>query len=80
MAQHIGSHHANGMAALGICESLLLTLIDLKIITEKEAADLLTDVATAHTEAAASSPTPDKHHAVVAIVEHMLVGKNWRQH
>ena len=37
-----------GMAALGICESLLLALTDLKIISERDARDLLTDVATTH--------------------------------
>jgi hypothetical protein len=39
------------MAALGICESLLLALTDLKVISERDARDLLTDVATTHNEA-----------------------------
>lgn len=33
--------------------------------------------ATAHTEAAAYSQTPDKHGAVVEIVQRILVGKYW---
>jgi hypothetical protein len=37
---------------------------------------LLTDVVTSHEEAAATSKTPDKHHAVVAIVQRILAGKN----
>ena len=68
---------ADGMAAISICESLLLALTDLKVLSEKDSRDLLTDVATAHTEAAASSVTPDKHRAVVEIVQRILVGKNW---
>jgi hypothetical protein len=52
-------------------------LTELKVISEKEARDLLTDVATAHTEAAAASPKPDKHRAVAEIVQRILVGKNW---
>jgi len=79
MAQHTGRNDADGMAAVSISESLLLALIDLKIISEKDARDLLTDVATAHAKAAAGSLTPEKHRAVVEIVERMLVGKNWSQ-
>ena len=59
-----------GMAALGICESLLLALTDLKIITEEDARDLLADVVTTHNEASTASLTPEKNLAVVAIVEH----------
>ena len=44
MAEHARFHDAEGMAALGICESLLLALTDLKIISEQDARDLLADV------------------------------------
>jgi hypothetical protein len=64
------------MAALGICESLLLALTDLKVISAEDARDLLTDVATTHTEAAAASQTPERHQAVIDIVERILAGKN----
>jgi len=67
---------ADGMAALGICESLLLALTDLKIISQQDARDLLTDVAAAHSEAASASQTPEKHEAVVEIVQRILAGKN----
>jgi hypothetical protein len=56
---------ADGLAALGICESLILALTDLKIISEEGARDLLTNVATARSDAAADSQTPEKHQAVV---------------
>ena len=67
---------AEGMAALGICESLLLALTDLKIITEEDARELLADVVTTHNEAATASLAPEKNLAVVAIVERILAGKN----
>jgi hypothetical protein len=51
-------------------------LTDLKIISEKDARDLLTDVATTHHEAATASQTPQKHQAVVEIVQRFLAGKN----
>ena len=69
-------YDADGLAALGICESLLLALTDRKVITERDARDLLTDVATTHDEAATVSQAPDRHHAVVAIVQRILAGKN----
>ncbi len=68
--------NAAGLAALGICESLLLALTDLKLISEQNSHDILTDVVTTNTEAAALSATPDGHLAVVAIIERILAGKN----
>jgi hypothetical protein len=49
------SAEADGMAALGICESLLLALTDLNVITEEAARGLLQDVLTTHEEAVLSS-------------------------
>jgi hypothetical protein len=71
---------AEGTTALGICESLLLALIDLEILSEEDARDLLTDIATAHKEAATFSQAPEKHRAVVAIVQRILDGKNGVRH
>ena len=71
---------ADGSAALGICESLLLALTDLKIISEQDARDLLTDVATAQSEAATTSQTPEKNRAVIEIVRRILAGKNGVRH
>jgi DsbC/DsbD-like thiol-disulfide interchange protein len=76
MTEHGRLHDVDGTAALGICESLLLALTDLKIISERDARDLLTDVATTHTEAAATAQSPERHQAVVKIVERILDGKN----
>ena len=76
MTEHVRLSDAEGAAALGICESLLLALTDLKIITENDARDLFKDVSVSHSEAVAASQTPEKHAAVVAIVERILAGKN----
>jgi hypothetical protein len=76
MTEHARFDDADGAAALGICESLLLALIDLKIVSEKDVCDLLADVATTHEEAAATSPAPQKHQAVVEIVQRLLIGKD----
>jgi hypothetical protein len=68
-------HEPSATAALGICESLLLALIDLKLISEKVAHDLLSDVITTHTKAAELSEAPEKHQAVAEIVQRILIGK-----
>jgi len=80
MTEQARFNDANGMAALGICESLLLALTDLKIISQQDARDLLTDVATTHSEAASTSQAPEKHQAVVEIVQRILAGKDGVRH
>jgi hypothetical protein len=74
MTASVRFNDAEGMAALGICESLLLALVDLKIISEQDARDVLADVATTHIEARAVSQTPAKHQAVVEILQRILAG------
>jgi hypothetical protein len=76
MTEHPRFNDADGSAALGICESLILALTDCKLITEKDARDLLTDVLTSHSEAAETSQAPDKHRAVAEIVQRILDGKD----
>ncbi len=76
MTEDTQIHGVSGMAALSICESLLVALTDLKIISEQDARDVLTDVLTAHNEAAEASVTPIKHQAVIEIVQRILNGKN----
>jgi hypothetical protein len=67
---------ASGLAALGICESLLLAMADLKLITAQDSHNILTDVLTTNSEAAALSAAPERHLAVVAIIGKILAGKN----
>jgi hypothetical protein len=71
---------AEGLAALGICESLLLALTDLAVISEQGVRDVLTDVATTHGEAAAKSQAPERHRAVVGIIRRILDGENGTPH
>jgi hypothetical protein len=65
-----GRPGAHGLAALSICEALLLSLTDNKIIDEAEAKAILTDAATAHREAA---PLADRaageHREAAALIE-----------
>jgi hypothetical protein len=76
MTEHPRANDADGSAALGICESLILALTDRKIISEQDARDLLTDVVTSHTEAADASQTPERHRSVAAVVQRILDGKD----
>ena len=76
MTQHIRPIGAEGLAALGICESLVIVLTDLKVISDQDARDLLGDVATTHADAAAASSTPEMHEAVGEIIRRILAGKN----
>lgn len=46
---------ADGVAALSVCESLLLAMGDLKIMGEKEAVGIITDAANAHRGAGSTS-------------------------
>jgi hypothetical protein len=66
---------ADGAAAIGICESLLIALIDLKVISEQAVHDLLEDVASTHAAIAAVSPFSEKHMAVVRTVKRLQFGK-----
>jgi hypothetical protein len=71
---------AAGHAALAICESLLLSLTDLKLMTQQDAHDLLSDAAAAHRQASPGSQSPETRQAVVAILERILAGKNSTKH
>jgi hypothetical protein len=71
---------AEGLAALGICESLLLELTDLAILSEKGARDILNDVVTTHSEAADQSQAPERHREVVRIIRRILSGENGTPH
>jgi hypothetical protein len=69
---------AAGLAALSICESLLLALGDLKTLSAKDIDDVLDDVAEAHCAAAnrATGTEAALHRGVVAQVERIRVGGN----
>jgi hypothetical protein len=67
---------ASGVAALSICESLLLAMGDLKIMGEKEALGVIDDAAAAHRGVGASTQNAALHLEVVAILERIVAGGN----
>jgi hypothetical protein len=71
-----GTGAASGLAALAICESLLLALSDLKIIGAKEASGVLEDAAAAYRGAGASTVDAALHREVVAIIDRIIAGGN----
>lgn len=67
---------ASGVAALSICESLLLALGDLKIMDEKEVMGVIADAANAHREARGSAKDEALHQEVVAILDKIVASGN----
>ena len=73
-----GRPGAHGLAALSICEALLLSLTDNKIIDEAEANGILSDAAVAHRGEAASvtDGSKDTHEVAAALIEAIRDGGN----
>jgi hypothetical protein len=71
---------ASGLAALSICESLLVSLRDLQIMGEKEVVGLLQDASAAHRNAIASSQDPKTHHAAADVIDRIIARKNSVRH
>lgn len=67
---------AAGVAALSICESLLLAMGDLNIMGEKEAVGIISDAATAHRGAGSTHTEKALNLEVVAILDRILSGGN----
>ena len=67
---------AAGLAALAICESLLLSLTENKILAAGEARSILEDAAAANRNAIPLSPTDGTHAGAVAVIELILSGGN----
>ena len=74
--------NAAGLAALSICESLLLSLTDLEIIEDKEAVSILQDAAAAHrgAVAVAEAQNPEAHQAAADVIDRIIKGKNSVRH
>jgi hypothetical protein len=72
--------NAAGLAALSICESLLLSLTDLKIIERGEAVSILEDAAAAHRGAIDEAKTPGAHQGAVDVIDRIIKGKNSVRH
>jgi hypothetical protein len=68
-------HALAGIAALSICESLLLALNDAKILPEKEIMGVLIDAAAAHA-APPIDGEAEMHAAVAALINAIIAGGN----
>jgi len=72
-------HAISGIAALSICESLLLALNDAKILPEKEILNILVDAAAAH-EAPQIDGQVQLHADVAALINAIIAGGNSVRH
>ena len=66
----------SGMAALPICEALLLALNDAHILSEKEIMGVLTDAAATHENVVGSTADVVKHRASAALIRRIIAGGN----
>lgn len=73
MSQSAG---ASGLAALAICESLLLSLTESKILAAGEAKSILEDAAAAHRNAIGLSHDDGRHRAAAEVIDLILAGGN----
>lgn len=67
---------AAGHAALAICESLLLALIDRNILPENEIIGILQDAAAAHEQAPPGDGLAEIHVAVAELINRIVAGGN----
>jgi hypothetical protein len=67
---------ASGAAALSICESLLLALGDLKILSEQDVIGIMKDATAAHRNATDSPGEAGFHAEVATILERIIAGGN----
>ena len=67
---------ASGLAALAICESLLLSLTESKVLASGEARAILEDAAAANRNAIPLAADDGHHKAAAAVIELILAGGN----
>jgi hypothetical protein len=66
----------SGIAALTICEALLLALNDANILPEKEIVGVLKDAAITHEKASVGGVHGERHAAVAALINRIIAGGN----
>jgi len=66
----------SGLAALSICESLLLALEESKVLSHREARGVLEDAAAAHRKAVGTPEELERHRFVAAVIDRMLAGRH----
>lgn len=62
-----------GMAALSICEALLLALVDRQLLPKNEVLGVLQDAATTHENAIGPGIDVQAHHAVAGLIREVMV-------
>ncbi len=67
---------AAGLAALSICEALLLAMNDLQIMPEHEIAGILRDAATSHENAVGTESKVATHKAAAALINQIIANGN----
>ncbi len=65
-----------GMAALSICEALLLALNDRAVLPESEIVGILRDAAATHENAAETGDDRETHLAVAGLINSIISGGN----
>ncbi|WP_054008471.1 hypothetical protein [Cypionkella psychrotolerans] len=65
-----------GLAALAICESLMLALNDRKVLPEIEIVGVIKDAAAAHENVSAGDISAATHAAVAALINKIIDGGN----
>jgi hypothetical protein len=66
----------SGIAALSICEALLLALNDANVLPESEIMGVLRDAAASHENAAGPETDLEMHGAVAALINRIIAGGN----
>lgn len=66
----------SGLAALSICEALLLALSDTRLLTESEIVGVLSDAAATHHNAVGTSLEMETHQGVAELIDGIIAGGN----
>ncbi len=66
----------SGMAALSICEALLLAMNDHELLSEREIMGVLHDAAASHVNAFGPNGEKENHQAVAALINRIISGGN----
>ena len=66
----------SGLAALAICEALLLALNDHKLLPEREIVGVLMDAAASHENAVGPAADREMHQAVAGLINRIISGGN----
>jgi hypothetical protein len=65
-----------GLAALSICEALLLAMNDRGLLPENEIVGVLQDAASSHANASGTAVETDTHRAVADLINAIIAGGN----